>query len=151
MSITWGAMNGNGGKRPTTVTNSLAPWLPGGVMRRSPLPKVCSGKMLALELYGRKGTMVVTLRTSQPSRSINTDTMQLYGLESLSRSRLNFRSFFKSSSLIPFSSSSKTSRAAAPRPTFLIFPLRFVWRFIVFPLSSGDRHRSKRLRNDYKL
>ena len=49
-------------------------------MSRRPRPIVCSGRMLALEVYGRSPTMTVTFCTSQPSRSISTLTMALTGL-----------------------------------------------------------------------
>ena len=54
------------------------------------------------------GTIVVTFRTSQPSRSISTDTMQRYGLSLLSSSRDSFLSASRSSSLICFSLSTNS-------------------------------------------
>ena len=74
---------------------------------RSPRPMVCSGRMFAFEVNGRRPTMTVTFCTSQPSRSISTLTIALTGLA-------------------PSSTRRATSRAAS-RSFFETSPLRSVW------------------------
>ena len=46
-------------------------------IRRRPRPMVCSGRMSLAALKARRPTTVVTLRTSQPSLSMSTETMAL--------------------------------------------------------------------------
>ena len=69
-----------------TTTRSSNPE-PGGVMRRRPRPSACSGRILFAAVSGRSVTITQTLRTSQPSRSISTLTMQRIGLSGPSTSR----------------------------------------------------------------
>ena len=65
-------------------------------MRRSPRPITCSGRILAVEVKGRSPSTTVTLRTSQPSRSIITLTMALILLSALSMSRAAWRALSRS-------------------------------------------------------
>ena len=65
-----------------TTTRSSNPE-PGGVIRRRPRPRACSGRILLAALSGRSVTITQTLRTSQPSRSIRTLTMQRIRLSGL--------------------------------------------------------------------
>ncbi len=89
-----------------TTTRSSKPD-PGGVMRRRPRPSACSGRILFAALSGRSVTITQTLRTSQPSRSIRTLTMQRIRLSGASTSR--------------------AARRARSRSSFVISPERLVW------------------------
>jgi len=64
---------------------------------RKPLPMVCSGNILESAPNGRKPTTVETFLTSQPSRSIKTETTALYGESSLSILSAALRSISNSS------------------------------------------------------
>src|SRR3989344_5330615 len=61
------------GSEDTAPSSSISGWC----ILRSPRPSVCSAKVL--ESQGRSGTIVFTFLTSQPSFSIKTATITLYG------------------------------------------------------------------------
>ncbi len=82
---------------PITLTISVISSLPKYILR-SPLPSVCSGRILDLAVYGLNPTIVVTFCTSQPSLSINTETIALTGFSMLSMLFARLRSSFNSSS-----------------------------------------------------
>ena len=95
---------------------------PGGVIRRRPRPSACSGRILFAALSGRSVTITQTLRTSQPSRSIRTLTMQRIRLSGASTSR--------------------AARRARSRSSLVISPERLVWMTSSWsPAKSGSWRR----------